>query len=261
MSKKWIALSLISITLLSSHTNLLFAPVNAEQKNTDQTSSSSLSELEKNKLEVNKKNTDTYKLPALPYAYNALEPYIDETTMMIHHDRHHKAYVTNLNVALQDYPELQNKPIEVLISDMNKIPETIRTAVRNNGGGHANHSLFWETIGPKAGGNPLGSIAKAIDKELGGFEKFKTEFTKAATTRFGSGWAWLVLTPEKKLKIYSLPNQDSPFMQGDIPLLGLDVWEHAYYLKYQNKRPDYINAFFNVINWKKVNEIYETSTK
>lgn len=201
-----------------------------------------------------------HQLPALPYANNALEPHIDETTMMIHHDRHHNAYVTNLNAALESAPELQSKSVEDLIADLNAVPEAIRTAVRNNGGGHANHSLFWETIGPNGGGAPSGALAAAIDSELGGFDKFKEDFAKAAATRFGSGWAWLAVS-NGKLKVYSLPNQDSPIMEGDTPLLGLDVWEHAYYLKYQNKRPDYIAAFWNVVNWAEVGKRYEAAVK
>ncbi|MBW7452705.1 superoxide dismutase [Paenibacillus sepulcri] len=200
-----------------------------------------------------------HQLPALPYPNNALEPHIDETTMMIHHDRHHNAYVTNLNAALESAPDLQSKSVEDLIADLNSVPEAIRTAVRNNGGGHANHSLFWETIGPNAGGAPSGALADAIASELGGFDKFKEDFAKAATTRFGSGWAWLAADKAGKLKVYSLPNQDSPVMEGDTPLLGLDVWEHAYYLNYQNKRPDYIAAFWNVVNWSEVGKRYEAA--
>jgi superoxide dismutase, Fe-Mn family len=200
-----------------------------------------------------------HQLPPLPYANNALEPHIDEMTMMIHHDRHHNAYVTNLNAALESAPELQGKSIEDLISDLNSVPEAIRTAVRNNGGGHANHSLFWETIGPNAGGAPTGKLAAAIESELGGFEKFKEDFAKAGATRFGSGWAFLAVSKEGKLKVYSLPNQDSPIMEGETPILGLDVWEHAYYLKYQNKRPDYIAAFWNVVNWAEVGKRYEAA--
>ncbi|SDE63221.1 superoxide dismutase, Fe-Mn family [Paenibacillus sp. UNCCL117] len=200
-----------------------------------------------------------HQLPALPYANNALEPHIDEMTMMIHHDRHHNAYVTNLNAALEGHADLQSKSIEELISDLNSVPEAIRTAVRNNGGGHANHSLFWETIGPNGGGAPTGKLADAIQAELGGFDKFKEDFAKAGATRFGSGWAFLAVTKEGKLKVYSLPNQDSPIMEGETPILGLDVWEHAYYLKYQNKRPDYIAAFWNVVNWEEVGKRYEAA--
>ncbi|MBN2982053.1 MULTISPECIES: superoxide dismutase [Cohnella] len=202
-----------------------------------------------------------HELPALPYSKEALEPHIDATTMEIHHGRHHNTYVTNLNKALESAPELAGKSVEELIADLNAVPESIRTAVRNNGGGHANHSLFWQTIAPNAGGAPTGALAAAIDSELGGFDKFKETFTAAATTRFGSGWAWLALGKDGKLKVYSLPNQDSPIMEGDTPLLGLDVWEHAYYLKYQNKRPDYIAAFWNVVNWEKVGSLYDAAKK
>ncbi|HTG70566.1 MAG TPA: superoxide dismutase [Candidatus Udaeobacter sp.] len=201
-----------------------------------------------------------HQLPALPYAHNALEPHIDATTMEIHHGRHHNAYVTNLNAALESAPELQSKSIEELISDLASVPEAIRTAVRNNGGGHANHSLFWETIAPNAGGAPSGALAAAIESELGGFEAFKADFAKAAATRFGSGWAFLAVA-NGKLKVYSLPNQDSPIMEGETPILGLDVWEHAYYLNYQNKRPDYIAAFWNVVNWDEVSKRYEAAAK
>ncbi|REK59520.1 MAG: superoxide dismutase [Thermobacillus sp.] len=202
-----------------------------------------------------------HQLPPLPYPTNALEPHIDATTMEIHHGRHHNTYVTNLNAALESAPELQSKSVEELISNLNAVPESIRTAVRNNGGGHANHSLFWTILSPNGGGAPTGALAAAIDSELGGFEKFKEDFTKAATTRFGSGWAWLAVSPEGKLKVYSLPNQDSPLMEGDTPILGLDVWEHAYYLKYQNKRPDYIAAFWNIVNWDEVGKRYEAAVK
>jgi Fe-Mn family superoxide dismutase len=201
-----------------------------------------------------------HQLPALPYANNALEPHIDETTVMIHHDRHHNAYVTNLNAALEAHPNLQSKTIEELIADLDSIPEGIRAAVRNNGGGHANHSLFWEVIGPNGGGAPSGALADAIASELGGFDKFKEDLGKAATTRFGSGWAWLSVTPQGKLVVSSTPNQDSPISEGNTPILGLDVWEHAYYLKYQNKRPDYIAAFWNVVNWAEVGKRYAAAT-
>ncbi|ANE45432.1 superoxide dismutase [Paenibacillus swuensis] len=202
-----------------------------------------------------------FELPALPYPNNALEPHIDEQTMMIHHDRHHNTYVTNLNAALEGQADLQNKSIEELISDINALPEGIRNAVRNNGGGHANHSLFWEVIGPNGGGEPAGALADAIASELGGFAKFKEDFAKAGATRFGSGWAWLSVTEGGKLEVSSTPNQDSPIMEGKTPILGMDVWEHAYYLKYQNKRPDYMNAFFNVINWDAVSARYEAAKK
>ncbi|WP_225229248.1 superoxide dismutase [Paenibacillus gallinarum] len=200
-----------------------------------------------------------FQLPALPYANDALEPHIDAQTMEIHHDRHHNTYVTNLNAALENAPELQGKSLEDLIANLDSVPESIRTAVRNNGGGHHNHSLFWEIIGPNGGGAPTGAIAAAIDSELGGFDKFKEDFAKAATTRFGSGWAWLVVGKDGKLAITSTPNQDSPIMEGLTPVLGLDVWEHAYYLKYQNKRPDYIASFWNVINWDEVNKRFEAA--
>ncbi|QGG57971.1 superoxide dismutase [Paenibacillus sp. B01] len=202
-----------------------------------------------------------HELPALPYANDALEPHIDAQTMEIHHDRHHNTYVTNLNAALESAPELASKSVEDLIADLSSVPESIRTAVRNNGGGHANHSLFWTTIAPNAGGAPTGKLAEAIESELGGFAKFQEDFAKAATTRFGSGWAFLAADKAGKLKVYSLPNQDSPIMEGETPLLGLDVWEHAYYLKYQNKRPDYIKAFWNVVNWDEVGKRYEAVAK
>ncbi|WP_025721501.1 superoxide dismutase [Paenibacillus sp. 1-18] len=202
-----------------------------------------------------------FQLPELPYAKDALEPHIDALTVEIHHDRHHNTYVTNLNAALESAPELESKSLEDLISNLDSVPESIRTAVRNNGGGHHNHSLFWEVIGPNGGGQPTGAIAEAISNELGGYDKFKEDFTKAATTRFGSGWAWLVVGKDGKLAITSTPNQDSPLFEGLTPVLGLDVWEHAYYLKYQNKRPDYIAAFYNVINWDEVNKRYEAAKK
>jgi len=202
-----------------------------------------------------------YTVPPLPYDFAALEPHIDAKTMEIHHDRHHQAYVTNLNAALKDHPQLQGKPIEELIADLNAIPESIRTAVRNNGGGHANHSFFWQIMKPGGGGDPTGEIAQAIDAELGGFAAFKEALAKAATTRFGSGWGWLVLTKDGKLAVTSLPNQDSPLMEGQTPILGVDVWEHAYYLKYQNKRPDYIAAWWNTINWDEVNRRYKLAKK
>ncbi|MER2088482.1 superoxide dismutase SodA [Sporosarcina sp. JAI121] len=192
-----------------------------------------------------------YKLPELPYAYDALEPHIDKETMNIHHTKHHNTYITNLNNALEGNEELLNKSIEDLIADLDAVPEDKRTAVRNNGGGHANHSLFWELLSPNGGGNPSGALAEAIDKKFGSLETFKEEFAKAGATRFGSGWAWLVLN-NGELEIMSTPNQDSPIMEGKTPLLGLDVWEHAYYLNYQNRRPDYISAFWNVVNWDEV---------
>lgn len=198
-----------------------------------------------------------FQLPALPYPNNALEPHIDALTMEIHHDRHHNTYVTNLNAALEKAPELQNKSIEELLTDLNAVPEAIRTAVRNNGGGHANHTLFWEVIGPNAGGAPTGALAAAIDSELGGFDKFKEDFATAATTRFGSGWAWLGFQ-NGKLAVISMPNQDAPLMEGLQPLLGVDVWEHAYYLKYQNKRAEYLTNWWNVVNWDYVAQRYDS---
>ncbi len=197
----------------------------------------------------------TYQLPKLPYGYDALEPYIDVETMHIHHEKHHNAYVTNLNAAIEKHPELGSKSIEELIADIDALPEDIRTAVRNNGGGHANHTFFWEIMAPKAGGEPVGELKTAIDEAFGSFTDFKAKFKAAATTRFGSGWAWLVLK-DGKLEIVSTPNQDSPLMEGLTPILGLDVWEHAYYLNYRNVRPDYVDAFWNVVNWDKVNELY-----
>lgn len=203
-----------------------------------------------------------YQLPPLPYDYNALEPYIDEQTMRIHHDKHHAAYVNNVNAALEKAgPQLQGLAIEDLLRRINEVPEEIRTAVRNNGGGHANHTLFWEIMGPNAGGQPAGELAAAINSTFGSFENFKEEFSKAAATRFGSGWAWLVVNQEGKLQVYSTPNQDSPYMDGNVPILGLDVWEHAYYLKYQNRRPDYIAAFWNVVNWNAVAQRYAAAKK
>lgn len=197
----------------------------------------------------------TYQLPKLPYGYDALEPYIDVETMHLHHEKHHNTYVTNLNAAIEKHPELGSKSIEELIADIDALPEDIRTAVRNNGGGHANHTFFWEIMAPKAGGEPVGELKTAIDEAFGSFTDFKAKFKAAATTRFGSGWAWLVVK-DGKLEIISTPNQDSPLMEGLTPILGLDVWEHAYYLNYRNVRPDYVDAFWNVVNWDKVNELY-----
>lgn len=196
-----------------------------------------------------------HELPALPYAYNALEPHIDALTMEIHHSRHHATYVNNLNAALEGHPELQEKSVEDLLRNLNEVPESIRTAVRNNGGGHANHTLFWEIMSPNGGGQPTGELANAINETFGSFEKFQEEFTKAALGRFGSGWAWLVVDGGK-LAVMSTANQDNPLMEGKTPILGLDVWEHAYYLKYQNRRPDYVKAWWNVVNWDAVNQRY-----
>jgi Fe-Mn family superoxide dismutase len=199
-----------------------------------------------------------HQLPALPYPFDALEPHIDAQTMEIHHGRHHATYVNNLNAALEGHADLQSKTVEELISNLDALPESIRTAVRNNGGGHANHTLFWQILSPNGGGAPTGELADAINQTFGSFDNFKAEFTKAATTRFGSGWAWLVVDGGK-LAITSTPNQDSPIMEGKTPILGLDVWEHAYYLKYQNKRPDYIAAFWNVVNWDEVSKRYQAA--
>ncbi|CAM3121967.1 superoxide dismutase [Filibacter tadaridae] len=196
-----------------------------------------------------------YKLPELPYAQDALEPHIDKETMNIHYNKHHNAYVTNLNNALEGNEELLSKSIEDLIANLDAVPEAKRTAVRNNGGGHANHTFFWEILSPNGGGKPSGTLAEAIDKKFGSFDAFKEEFAKAGATRFGSGWAWLVLN-NGELEVMSTPNQDSPIMEGKTPLLGLDVWEHAYYLNYQNRRPDYISAFWNVVNWDEVAKRY-----
>ncbi len=199
-----------------------------------------------------------FELPPLPYPYGALEPYIDEQTMRIHHDLHHGGYVKKLNAALEGYPELQNKTIEALLSDLEAIPESIRTAVRNNGGGHFNHSIFWTIMGPNAGGNPTGNIADAINQAFGSFETFKEQFSSAAATLFGSGWAWLALDGSGHLKVVTTPNQDNPISQGMKPVMGLDVWEHAYYLKYQNRRPEYIQNWWHVVNWKAVEDRFNS---
>lgn len=197
-----------------------------------------------------------FEVPPLPYAYNALEPYIDEATMHYHHDNHHQTYVTNLNNALANYPDLQGKTIEELLSNLDAIPEAIRTAVRNNGGGHWNHTFFWEIMGPNAGGAPEGELAAAIDAAFGSFDAFKEKFKAAALGRFGSGWAWLIAGKDGSLSIMSTPNQDNPLMEGKTAILGIDVWEHAYYLKYQYKRVAYVDAWWNVVNWAKVAEHY-----
>ena len=201
-----------------------------------------------------------YTLPPLPYDFAALEPHISAKTMQIHHDKHHQAYVTNLNAALKDHPDHQGKSIEELISNLNALPEAIRPAVRNNGGGHANHSLFWQIMKPGGGGEPTGTLAKAIADELGGFASFKEAFSKAGITRFGSGWAWLVVGKDGKLAVTSTLNQDNPLMEGaGTPLLGLDVWEHAYYLDYQNRRPDYLAAWWNTLNWEEIGRRYDAA--
>lgn len=199
-----------------------------------------------------------FELPDLPYGYTALEPHIDALTMEIHHTKHHQTYVNNLNAALEKHPELQDKSLDELVENPNAIPEDIRTAVRNNGGGHYNHSIFWMVMSPDGGGEPKGDLAKAITHAYGDFATFKETFSQAAITRFGSGWAWLGLKGGK-LEVISLPNQDAPLMEGLIPLLGLDVWEHAYYLKYQNRRPEYVSNWWNVVNWEEVARRYEES--
>ncbi|MBI2821811.1 MAG: superoxide dismutase [Acidobacteria bacterium] len=192
-----------------------------------------------------------FSLPPLPYSPDALEPHIDKMTMEIHHGKHHNAYVTNLNKALESAPDLANKTVEALLANnCGAVPENIRTAVRNNGGGHANHSMFWQIMVPKGGGKPVGKLAAAIDAAFGGFDSFKEKFAAAAVGRFGSGWAWLLKDQAGKLEISSSANQDSPLMEGKFPVIGLDVWEHAYYLKYQNRRPDYIAAWWDVVNWQ-----------
>ena len=193
-----------------------------------------------------------FTLPALPYAYDALTPYIDEETMHLHHEKHHNTYITNVNAALETPPELAETPIAELLADLNRVPEDIRTAVRNNGGGHANHSLFWTVLAPNAGGEPTGAVKDGIEEAFGSFDAMKEKFTAAAVGRFGSGWAWLVVS-DGKLEITSTPNQDSPISEGKTPILGLDVWEHAYYLNYKNVRPEYIKAFWNLVNWDEVN--------
>ena len=199
-----------------------------------------------------------YQLPALPYAYNALEPHFDAKTMEIHHTKHHQTYINNVNKALEGKPDLEKLSVEDLVAGINNVPEDIKTVVRNNGGGHANHALFWTVLGPNAGGEPTGDLAKAITETFGSFATFKEKFAAAATTRFGSGWAWLVVK-DGKLAIESTANQDSPLMEGKTPILGLDVWEHAYYLNYQNRRPDYITAFWNVVNWAEVTKRYSAA--
>ncbi len=197
-----------------------------------------------------------YTLPPLPYAYDALEPHIDAMTMEIHYTKHHQTYVNSLNAALEGAGIVTDEPVEALVARLDELPEAVRGAVRNHGGGHANHSLFWSVMSPQGGGEPEGALAAAIEAELGGLAAFREAFTKAALTRFGSGWAWLSVTPAGKLVVESSANQDSPLMQGNTPILGLDVWEHAYYLKYQNRRPEYIGAFYNVVNWPEVSRRY-----
>ena len=197
-----------------------------------------------------------FELPPLPYDYAALEPHIDAQTMQLHHDKHHQTYVTNLNNALQGH-EFANLPVEEVLKRLNEVPENVRTAVRNNGGGHANHTMFWTIMGPNAGGEPTGDLAADIQSTFGSFDQFKAAVNDAGTKRFGSGWTWLVLGQDGKLAVTSTPNQDSPIIDGQFPILGNDVWEHAYYLKYQNRRPDYLNAWWNVVNWAEVAKRYD----
>jgi superoxide dismutase, Fe-Mn family len=197
-----------------------------------------------------------FQLPDLPYAFDALEPHIDARTMEIHHDRHHKAYTEKLNDALEKHADWQGKDIEDILRDIDRVPDDIRTAVRNNGGGYANHNLFWEIMGPDGGGEPGGDLGEAIRREFGSFNEFKEKLSGAAAGQFGSGWGWLVVGGAGGLKVYSTPNQDSPYMNGDTPILGVDVWEHAYYLKYQNKRPDYLSAWWNTVHWDAVADRY-----
>lgn len=200
-----------------------------------------------------------HELPALPYDYNALEPYIDEQTMRIHHGKHHATYVDKLNAALEGQAALAEKSVNDLLASLDSVPESIRTAVRNNGGGHSNHTLFWQILSPNGGGEPSGALADAINSTFGSFDKFKEEFAAQAAGRFGSGWAWLIVDKDGKLAVTSTPNQDTPVMDGNTPILGLDVWEHAYYLKYQNRRPEYINAFWNVVNWDEVAKRFDAT--
>lgn len=198
----------------------------------------------------------TYKLPELSYDFNALEPQIDAKTMEIHYTKHHQTYITNLNTALEKHPELEQESLTNLIENLKNLPEDIRTAVQNNGGGHLNHTMFWEFLSPNKGQEPGEALMNAINHDFGSFDAFKEAFSNAAKTRFGSGWAWLVMDSNKSLKVVSTANQDNPISEGLTPILGLDVWEHAYYLNYQNRRPDYINSFFEIINWAKVNQLY-----
>ncbi|PGN65479.1 superoxide dismutase [Bacillus thuringiensis] len=197
-----------------------------------------------------------HELPNLPYAYDALEPHFDKETMNIHHTKHHNTYITNLNAALEGHAELADKSVEELVANLNEVPEAIRTAVRNNGGGHANHTFFWTILSPNGGGQPVGELATAIEAKFGSFDAFKEEFAKAGATRFGSGWAWLVVN-NGELEVTSTPNQDSPLTEDKTPVIGLDVWEHAYYLNYQNRRPDYIGAFWNVVDWNAAEKRYQ----
>jgi superoxide dismutase, Fe-Mn family len=201
-----------------------------------------------------------YELPPLSYPFNALEPHIDAKTMEIHHDKHHQAYITNANNALKDHPDLAAKPVDELIANLSQVPESIRTVVRNNAGGHSNHSFFWKIMAPNAGGAPKGKLAEAITATFGSVDAFKEKFQAAGASRFGSGWAWLVINKEGKLEITSTPNQDSPIMEGLKPVIGVDVWEHSYYLLYQNKRPDYLKAWWNVVNWDQAEKNFSART-
>jgi superoxide dismutase, Fe-Mn family len=199
-----------------------------------------------------------HELPPLPYGYDALEPTIDQETMTLHHDKHHAAYVNNLNTALEKYPDLQGKSVEELIKDLNSVPEDIRAAVRNNCGGHVNHTMFWEIMGPNGGGEPTGAIADAIKESFGSFEDFKKQFNDAGAKRFGSGWVWLVRGSDGKLQITSTANQDNPMMEGQYPIMGNDVWEHAYYLTYRNRRPEYLESWWKVVNWDAINQRFQS---
>ena len=205
-------------------------------------------------------NTAVYSVPPLPYAYDALEPHIDQATMQFHHDKHHAAYVKNLNAALDKHPELKSKPVEEMLRNLNSVPTDIRQIVRNNGGGHVNHSMFWQIMKPQGGGEPTGAIAKAINQSFGSFAAFKKQFNEAGVSRFGSGWVWLVRN-NGKLEITTTPNQDTPLSEGKYPIMGNDVWEHAYYLKYQNRRPEYLDAWWNVLNWDEINKRFATASK
>jgi Fe-Mn family superoxide dismutase len=200
-----------------------------------------------------------FELPPLPYAEDALEPHIDARTMSIHHDKHHAAYTNNLNAALEGHEQWQNQNIEEILRNIDQLPEAIRTKVRNNGGGYANHSLFWKIMSPDGGGSPSGELAEAINQKFGSFEAFQEKLSTGAANRFGSGWGWLVVKGDGSLDVYSTANQDSPYMQGDVPILGVDVWEHAYYLNYQNRRPDYIKAWWNTVDWDQVAEYYRNA--
>lgn len=206
-------------------------------------------------------NTGAFELPPLPYAYDALEPHIDAETMRFHHDKHHQTYVNNLNKAIAKYPQLKGKTAESLLQNINSVPQDIRTTVRNDGGGHVNHSMFWKIMKPNGGGEPTGRIASAITESFGSFDQFKKQFNDAGSKRFGSGWAWLVRAKDGKLKITSTPNQNSPLINGNYPIMGNDVWEHAYYLKYQNRRAEYLNAWWNVVNWDEINKRFAEATR